>query len=63
MLQREASRQQRLAHPNIVTVYDFDRTGDTIFISMELLEGTRRSTSISAPMAVTAACPWRKRSR
>ena len=40
MLQREASRQQRLAHPNIVTVYDFDRTGDTIFISMELLEGT-----------------------
>jgi serine/threonine protein kinase/tetratricopeptide (TPR) repeat protein len=40
MLQREASRQQRLAHPNVVTVYDFDRTGDTIFISMELLEGT-----------------------
>jgi serine/threonine protein kinase len=40
LLQREASRQQRLAHPNIVTVYDFDRTGDTIFISMELLEGT-----------------------
>jgi len=40
MLQREASRQQRLAHPNIVTVYDFDRTSDTIFISMELLEGT-----------------------
>lgn len=40
VLQREASRQQRLAHPNIVTVYDFDRTGDTIFISMELLEGT-----------------------
>jgi serine/threonine protein kinase len=40
VLQREASRQQRLAHPNIVTVYDFDRTGDIIFISMELLEGT-----------------------
>jgi serine/threonine protein kinase len=40
VLQREASRQQRLAHPNIVTVYDFDRTGDIVFISMELLEGT-----------------------
>jgi serine/threonine protein kinase len=40
VLQREASRQQRLAHPNIVTVYDFDRTGDIIFISMELLEGS-----------------------
>ena len=40
VLQREASRQQRLAHPNVVTVFDFDRTGDIIFISMELLEGT-----------------------
>jgi serine/threonine protein kinase len=40
VLQREASRQQRLAHPNIVTVFDFDRTGDIIFISMELVEGT-----------------------
>jgi len=39
-LQREASRQQRLAHPNIVTVHDFDRVGDVIFITMELLEGT-----------------------
>jgi serine/threonine protein kinase len=39
VLQREASRQQRLAHPNVATVYDFDRTGGTIFISMELLEG------------------------
>jgi len=39
-LQREASRQQRLAHPNIATVYDFDRVGGVIFITMELLEGT-----------------------
>ncbi len=39
-LQREASRQQRLAHPNIATVYDFDRTsGGTVFLTMELLEG------------------------
>ena len=48
MLQREASRQQRLAHPNIVTVYDFDRTGDTIFISMELLEGTALDVYLSS---------------
>ncbi|HEY7642717.1 MAG TPA: protein kinase [Steroidobacteraceae bacterium] len=48
MLQREASRQQRLAHPNIVTVYDFDRTGDTIFISMELLEGTPLDVFLSS---------------
>lgn len=38
-LQREASRQQRLAHPNIATVYDFDRVNNLIFITMELLEG------------------------
>lgn len=39
-LQREASRQQKLAHPNIATVYDFDRTEDgTFFLTMELLEG------------------------
>jgi len=39
-LQREAARQQKLAHPNITTVYDFDRAGDTYFLTMELLEGT-----------------------
>ncbi len=39
-LQREASRQQKLAHPNIATVYDFDRTGGNVYITMELLEGT-----------------------
>jgi len=38
-LQREASRSHLLSHPNIVTVHDFDRDGDTIFMTMELLEG------------------------
>ena len=38
-LQREASRQQRLAHPNIATVYDFDRVGGVIYITMEYLDG------------------------
>jgi len=40
-LQRETAKQQRLAHPNIATVYDFDRddaTG-TVFMTMEVLEG------------------------
>lgn len=38
-LQREASRSHTLAHPNIVTVHDFDRDGDIIYMTMELLEG------------------------
>ncbi|MEM7027401.1 MAG: protein kinase, partial [Pseudomonadota bacterium] len=41
-LQRESSRQQKLAHPNIATIYDFDRVGGPgtpVFITMELMEG------------------------
>ena len=39
-LQREARRAQTLAHPNIITVYDFDRDGNTFFMAMELLTGS-----------------------
>ena len=38
-LQREARKTQELAHPNIVTVYDFDRDGDLIYLTMEELRG------------------------
>jgi serine/threonine protein kinase len=40
-LHREATRAQKLAHPNIVTVYVFDRDEESghAFIAMELLEG------------------------
>lgn len=38
-LQREARRAQQLAHPNIATVYDFDREGDIAYLCMELLNG------------------------
>lgn len=38
-LQREAKKAQALAHPNIVTVYDFDRDGSTVFLTMEYLLG------------------------
>lgn len=36
-LQREAKRAQTLAHPNIITVYDFDRDGTQVYMSMEYL--------------------------
>jgi serine/threonine protein kinase len=39
LLQREASKAQMLAHPNVATVYNFDRDGATFFITMELLRG------------------------
>lgn len=45
-LQRECSKTQRLAHPNIATVYDFDRDGGTVFMTMELLEGQELSRYI-----------------
>ena len=38
-LQRETVKSQLLAHPNIVTVYDFDRDGDLVYMSMEYLDG------------------------
>src|SRR6185312_12459404 len=38
-LQRESRKAQHLAHPNVVTVYDFDRDGANVFMVMELLEG------------------------
>ena len=38
-LQRESRKTQRIAHPNIVNVHDFDRDGDTVFMTMEFLEG------------------------
>ena len=39
LLQREARKAQQLAHPNIVTTFDFDRDGSNVFIVMELLQG------------------------
>jgi serine/threonine protein kinase len=39
MLQQECKKSQELAHPNVVTVYDFDRDGDLVYLTMELLSG------------------------
>jgi len=60
-LQREAKKAQKLAHPNIVTVFDFDRDGDVAFLSMEYLKGkalneyvtSKRTLSSSQAMHIT----------
>ncbi len=38
-LRHEAASAQRLSHPNIVRVFDFDRDGGHTFMTMEWLEG------------------------
>lgn len=46
-LQRETDKSQTLAHPNIITVYDFDRDGDVFFMTMESLVGKTLDAYIS----------------
>ncbi|CAN5157665.1 hypothetical protein BH24PSE2_BH24PSE2_17390 [soil metagenome] len=48
-LQQEALKAQRLSHPNIVNVFDFDRDGDAVFMTMELLEGESLARLLSQP--------------
>jgi hypothetical protein len=48
-LQREARKAQALAHPNIVSVYDFDRDGSMVYLTMEYLEGKPLSQLLRAP--------------
>jgi Serine/threonine protein kinase len=38
-LQRESRKTQKIAHPNIVNVFDFDKDGDSVFMTMEFLDG------------------------
>lgn len=56
-LEQEVRKTRELAHPNVVTVYEFYRDGALHFISMELLEGEpldrllRRNASRGLPFA------------
>ena len=45
-LQRESRRSQALAHDNIVRVYDFDKDGATVFMTMEYVDGCDLKTLI-----------------
>lgn len=42
-LEREASKSQTLRHPNVVSIFDFDKDEDVPYITMELLEGIELS--------------------
>ncbi|OYX83330.1 MAG: hypothetical protein B7Y75_05485, partial [Azorhizobium sp. 35-67-5] len=48
-MEAEARRTQDLPHPNIVTVHDFDRDGDHVFMVMELLEGRSLDAVLKDP--------------
>lgn len=48
-LQRESRRIQNLSHPNIINVYDFDRDGDVVYMTMEYLRGTTLDKIIKNP--------------
>jgi hypothetical protein len=48
-LQREARKAQSLAHANIVSVYDFDRDGAMVYVTMEYLSGKALSQLLRAP--------------
>jgi len=39
-IEREAKAMAKLAHPNVVTVFEVDRVGDRTFVAMELVDGT-----------------------
>ncbi|HEY0198069.1 MAG TPA: bifunctional serine/threonine-protein kinase/formylglycine-generating enzyme family protein [Rhodanobacter sp.] len=45
-LQRESRRSQRLAHDNIVRVYDFDKDRTIVFMTMEYIDGSDLKTLI-----------------
>lgn len=48
-LQREAKKAQTLGHRNIVTVYDFDRDGPVVYLTMEYLSGRPLSRLLREP--------------
>ena len=49
LLHREMRHLQDLVHPNIVRVFDCDRDGDTVFMTMEFLAGTTLTRKVRAP--------------
>ena len=54
--EQEAKAASALNHPNIITIYEIDRSGSTTFIATEFIEGqTLRERLRSQPMSVPEA--------
>jgi eukaryotic-like serine/threonine-protein kinase len=53
--QKEAKLAGRLQHPNIVTVYDVGRDGETLFIAMEYVDGRPLTHHLGSSDALTLA--------
>jgi serine/threonine-protein kinase len=58
--QREARAAALLSHPNIVLIYDADRSGDTYFIAMEYIDGPDLAHWVkeAGPLPVAQACDF-----
>src|SRR5205807_2292989 len=57
---REAQAASRLAHPNVVLVYDSDHEGDTHYLVMEYVAGVtlQRLIEQEGPQPVPLACDF-----
>lgn len=49
LLHREMRHLQDLVHPNIVRVFDCNRDGDTVFMTMEYLAGSTLTRKVRSP--------------
>jgi serine/threonine protein kinase/tetratricopeptide (TPR) repeat protein len=58
--QREARATARLAHPNIVTLYDAGQDGATHYLAMEYVEGTDLAHLVQerGPLPIAEACDY-----
>jgi serine/threonine-protein kinase len=58
--QREIQVVEKLSHPNIVRAYDAGTIGKTLYLAMELVEGTdlRKMVQLSGPLPIANACNY-----
>ena len=50
---REAQIAQRLDHPNIVKIYEYDEIDETVFLAMEYISGGSLAKRFQNPVAIT----------